>query len=112
MAAVAACFVATFRSNAEFSQFEALGLEVTAEGSVERTDGGLRFMRVILRPVLSVAPGADREHGLRLLERAGRSCVISRSLRGQIIFEPKVLVSETVPTKQAEGHLATPHAAP
>jgi len=93
-AAVASCFVTTFRAIAEISKFEAPGLEVTAEGIIEKGEHGYSFTRVIVRPRLTVAKEADRERGLRLLEKTERSCLVSRSLRSEMVLEPAIVVSE------------------
>lgn len=121
VAAVASCFITTFRAIAEISKFETPALEVTVEGFVEKVDRnyqrlgeippvlpgaegivkkqdhGYSFTRVFVRPRLSVPTAADRERGLRLLEKAERSCLVSGSLRSEIVLEPEVVVS---------GHLA------
>lgn len=94
MAAAATCFVTTFHAITEISKFEVEGLEVSAEGVVEKGEGGYQFTRITLRPVLTVARETDQERGVRLLEKAERSCLISRSLKGQIVMEPRVQVAE------------------
>ncbi|HLW55001.1 MAG TPA: OsmC family protein [Candidatus Angelobacter sp.] len=92
LAAVVSCFITTFRAIAEFSKFDAAALEVTAEGIVEKEEGGFRFTRVVVRPLLAVHGDADRERGLRLLEKAERACLVSRSLRSEVLLEPAVNV--------------------
>jgi len=92
VSAAATCFLATFRSIAEISYFEMVALQVSAEGILEKTDGGLRFTQMILRPALAVANEDDQERGLRLLEKAERSCLVVRSLNCQIVLEPTVTV--------------------
>ncbi len=91
--AAAACFVATFRAIAEFSKFEFTALEVETEGVLTKGEGGYRFTQVFVRPVLTIARDSDRERGLRLLEKAERGCLISRSLQGQITLEPTVKIA-------------------
>lgn len=97
VAAVTTCFITTFRAIAEFAKVEPLALEVTAEGAIEKSEGGFRFTRILLRPVLTVAQEADRDRALRLLEKTERSCLISRSLQSQLILEATVQVPATVP---------------
>jgi peroxiredoxin-like protein len=92
-AAAASCFVTTFRAIAEISKFEFVGLEVSAEGIVEKGEGGFQFTRITLRPLLTVARETDQERGVRLLEKAEHSCLVSRSLKSQIIMQPQVLVA-------------------
>lgn len=92
-AAAASCFVTTFRAISDISRFDPAGLEVSAEAIVEKGDGGFQFTRVILTPLLTVSREEDQERGMRLLEKAERSCLVSRSLKGQIFMEPRVRVA-------------------
>ena len=96
LAAVATCFVTTFRVIAEFSKFEVAALEVGVEGTVEKAEGGFHFSRVVLRPLLTIRLEADRERAQRLLEKTERACLVSRSLRSEIVLEPNVVVPVTV----------------
>jgi peroxiredoxin-like protein len=94
--AIATCFVTTFQAIAAHSKFEAHALEVSVEGQVEKTEGGFRFTRVTIRPLLAINSESDRERGLRLLEKAEKACLVSRSLSSEIILEPKVLEASAV----------------
>jgi len=96
-AAVATCFVNTFQAISTFSKFSAVGLDVSVEGTVEKGEGGYRFTRVTVRPVLTVQNEADRERGMRLLEKAEKACLVSRSLNSEMILEPKILEASAVP---------------
>jgi len=91
--AVATCFITTFQAIAASSKFEAHALEVSVEGQVEKTEGGFRFTRVTIRPLLAINRESDRERGLRLLEKAEKACLVSRSLQSQIILEPQVVMA-------------------
>jgi organic hydroperoxide reductase OsmC/OhrA len=90
VAAVASCFITTFRVIAELAKFVPEALEVHAEGVVEKTEKGYRFTRIRLRPILSVRSEKDREQGARLLEKAGRACLVSHSLASELEFVPAV----------------------
>ena len=94
--AIATCFITTFQAIAVYSKFEAQALEVSVEGQVEKTEGGFRFTRVTIRPLLTINGESDRERGLRLLEKAEKACLVSRSLSSEIILEPKVLEASAV----------------
>ena len=96
-AAVATCFIMTFQAIASFSKFEARALEVSVEGQVEKGEGGFRFTRVTVRPVLTINSESDRERGMRLLEKAEKGCLVTRSLQSQMILEPQVKLAP-VPT--------------
>ncbi len=94
VAAVATCFITTFRAIAEFSRFPFETLQVSAEGVLEKAEGGFRFTRVLLHPALTLAREEDRERGLRLLEKAERSCLVSRSLQSSVELQPVIQVAE------------------
>lgn len=100
VAAVAGCYLTTFIAVAELSKLELESLEVSATGSLEKGEGGFQFTRVTIRPVLTIARDSDRERALRLIEKAERSCLVSRSLRSEILVEPKVLVEAPILVSQ------------
>jgi peroxiredoxin-like protein len=91
LASVSTCFIATFRAIADFSHLEFSGLELNTEGTVEKAEGGLRFTRIVLKPALTIHEERDRERAGRLLEKAERSCLVSRSLACTIVLEPKIV---------------------
>lgn len=92
-AAVATCFISTFQAIAAYSKFEAHALEVSVEGQVEKEEGGFRFTRVTVRPVLTINNESERERGSQLLEKAERVCLVSRSLKSQIVLDPRVVLA-------------------
>jgi organic hydroperoxide reductase OsmC/OhrA len=92
VAALVSCYVATFSGMSEFSLFRYVSLEVTAEGTLERDAGGWRFTEVRLSPSLKIAREEDREQGLRLLEKAERTCLVARSITAQVTLEPTIEV--------------------
>ncbi len=94
--AVATCFITTFQAIAAFSKFEAHALEVSVEGQVEKGEGGFRFTRVTVRPVLTITSESERERALRLLGKAEKACLVSRSLQSQIVLEPQVVLEPAV----------------
>lgn len=91
-AAIASCFITTFEAIAEFSKFPFEELTVKAEGMLEKGEGGYRFTKVFVRPLLSIPAEQDRDRALRLLEKAERACLISKSVSSEIILEPEVVV--------------------
>jgi peroxiredoxin-like protein len=93
LAAVATCFVSTFRSIAEYNKFDTVALDVTVEGVLSKEEGGFRFSEVKIRPVLSLMRDEERERGIKLLYKAERACLISRSLNSRVSMEPVIQVS-------------------
>jgi len=96
LAAVSTCFVSTFRAVAENSRLEFSNLELAVEGTIEKQEGGFRFTKIVLRPVVTIAHEQEREKAGRLLEKAERVCLVSRSLTAAVVLEAKVVVREAV----------------
>jgi peroxiredoxin-like protein len=94
LASVSTCYVATLRAVAEASKLEFNSLELAVEGTVEKQEGGFRFTRIFVRPVVTVGKEEDNVRMGRLLEKAERVCLISRSLACPIALEAKILVAE------------------
>jgi len=94
LAAVSTCYVATLRAVAEASKLPLHSLELTVDGTIEKQEGGFRFTRVLLRPAVTIAKEEDRERMGRLLEKAERACLITRSLACTTLLEAKILVRE------------------
>ena len=92
LSAVASCFVTTFQAIAQFSKFQFDRLEITAEGTIGKGQGGWQFTSITLRPKLNVQREDDRDRGLRLLQKAERSCLVSRSLSVKVEFVAAVEV--------------------
>jgi organic hydroperoxide reductase OsmC/OhrA len=82
-AAVADCFILSFRAVARASKFEWTQLGCHVEGILDRADGTTRFTRYVTRVTLTVPTGTDRARAQTLLEKAEHVCLISNSLNGE-----------------------------
>ena len=82
LAALADCFVLSFRAASRSARFEFRHLDCRVEGTLERVDGFAQFSRFHTRATLTVAPGGDPDRARKLLETAERLCLIARSLKG------------------------------
>jgi uncharacterized OsmC-like protein len=96
LAAVASCFVATFRGIANASKLEFQGIEVAIDGVIEKRDGVLRFTRINLKPVAIIFAEQERERTQRLLYKAESVCLVARSLSCACELEPKILVENPI----------------
>lgn len=94
LAAVSTCYVASLRAVADASKAEFHALDVTVEGIIEKQEGGFRFTRIIVRPVVTIEKETERERIARLLEKAERICLISRSLACKHELETEIIVQE------------------
>ena len=80
VAAVADCFLLTFRAIARASRLTWRRLACRAEGVLDRAGGVTRFTQIHLHARLVVPSGEDLDRARRLLEKAERGCLVSRSL--------------------------------
>ncbi|MFO1152886.1 MAG: OsmC family protein [Rhodospirillales bacterium] len=58
---------------------------------VETADGGGRFTRILLRPRVRLAAGADEARALALHTDAHRLCFIANSLNCPVVCEPEAV---------------------
>jgi organic hydroperoxide reductase OsmC/OhrA len=71
-------------------------LEVAVETVLRKEEGGFRFAEVVVKPVLTIACAEDEERAFKLMEKAERACLISRSINATRKLQPQVLVAATV----------------
>jgi len=82
-AAVADCFILTFRAIARPSGLAWSGLEARVEGVLEKAPGGTRFTRYTTHATLTLPAASDRAKAQAPLEKAERLCLVSNSLNGE-----------------------------
>ena len=85
------CFLFTLRGVARASRVEFAALELSSTGTVDRQASGVRFTEIVLRPRLVLRPGTDPERAIRVLEKSGKTCLVSASLSTPIRLEPEVV---------------------
>jgi organic hydroperoxide reductase OsmC/OhrA len=90
VAAVADCFVLTFKAIARASKFEWLAVKCDVEGVLDREDKVTRFVGFRIRAVLDAPAGSDEARAKRLLEKAEQNCLITRSLTAHATLESEV----------------------
>ena len=83
VAAMADCFILTFRAIARASQLEWLRLECETDGILDRVDNVTRFTRFDISATLSVPAGTDEHKATRILQKAEAVCLVSNSLHAE-----------------------------
>jgi len=99
-AAVADCFILSFRAYARIARFEWSHLECRVEGTLERVERAPQFTSFRTSATLSVPPESDGARAHKLLEQAEQGCLIANSLRGTRTLEAQVLVQQAVAQAQ------------
>lgn len=99
VAAVSSCLMTTFKSIADMSDLEVLEYSDDAIGHLQRGDDRLyRIDKVTLRPKVVIADESKIEKAERLLEKAEKVCLVSRSIASEVEMDAKVLVGHQVGT--------------
>ena len=93
VAAIDLCTMTTFASFAERLDLPLVSYRSEAEGLLEFVDGGYRFTRVVLRPVIVVADPASVELAAKAMRGAHEACLIGRSVRAEVVVEPRIEVA-------------------
>ena len=83
VAAVADCFILTFRAVATASEFEWTSVECETEGTLDRVDRVTRFTSITNRVKLRAPVGTSEEKARKLLEKAEKVCLIGNSLNAE-----------------------------
>jgi peroxiredoxin-like protein len=91
VAAVADCFVLTFRAIARASKLDWEQLECSAEGTLDRVERVTRFTAVNVSARLTVPAGTDTEKAEKLLHKAEENCLITNSLNVQTSLATEVV---------------------
>src|SRR5476651_1228482 len=79
VAAVADCFVLTFRGVARLSKLPWMSVRCDVSGTLDRPESLMQFTAFSLRVHLLVPPDANQEQARRVLAKAEQTCLIANS---------------------------------
>ena len=83
VAAVADCFILSFRAVARASKLDWESLSCDVEGILDREARVTRFTRFIIKPNLTLSSDGDLSKAERCLEKAEQNCLITSSLNSE-----------------------------
>jgi organic hydroperoxide reductase OsmC/OhrA len=89
-AAVADCFLLSFRGVARAQKMPWTSLKCEVQGTLDRVEGKTRFTQILVKAALVVPEGTDHEKALKAVERAEHVCLISNSLVAERRLEAAV----------------------
>lgn len=92
VSSVSSCFMTTFTAIAENSKLSFESLDVKAEGKMDKKDGKFMITEIVLKPELMISDEQHSEKALRIMEKAEAACLISQSIKSEVILKPKVTV--------------------
>lgn len=93
VAAVADCFLLTFRAIAQAARLDWHTLDCEVEGVLERTEGQLRFTGFTLYARLALPTAGQQERAAQLLDKAKEHCLVTRSLTVPVTLQHDITSS-------------------
>ncbi|MFC0525089.1 OsmC family protein [Pontibacillus salicampi] len=99
LGAAATCYVITLAAMMERAELPLHEMGHTSEGIVDVTNGVISYEEIIHRPTVTLQSGATAAHMEKLeklVEKAEKSCMISRAIQGNV----KLTLEPTLSIKQ------------
>lgn len=93
VASISSCFMTSFTAVANFSNFEFESLNITSSGIMSKVDGKFVMSKIILKPVLIISDEINQKKANRLLEKAEEICLITRSVKSEVVVESEIGIS-------------------
>ncbi|MCL6461679.1 peroxiredoxin, SACOL1771 subfamily [Flavobacterium micromati] len=93
VAAISSCVMNTFFAIADNSELEYESIKCNAIGIVEKIDEMYTVTEIKLKPILTIADAEDSDKALRVLEMSEKNCLISNSVKSNIVVESEIVVT-------------------
>lgn len=93
VAAVADCFILSFRATARAAKLEWISLSCDVVGQLDRVDKITRFTAFTVKATLEVPEGTSEEKARRLMEKAEKHCLITNSMIAESHLEATVKIT-------------------
>jgi peroxiredoxin-like protein len=90
VAAVADCFILTFKAIARASKLEWVSLSCQVEGVLDRVERITSFTGFNVEAHLVIPEGGSQDQAQRILEKAETSCLVTNSLKADAHLETEV----------------------
>ncbi|QIL89282.1 OsmC family peroxiredoxin [Microbulbifer sp. SH-1] len=93
VAAVADCFILTFRAIAKYNNLDWTNLECSATGTLDKDGRKTCFTAFEVNATLRVPQGTDTDKAHKLLEKSEENCLITNSLSAPVTLNAEVTTS-------------------
>lgn len=90
-AALAQCHLLTFLALAAKVRLRVLMYDDHVKVEVDTVDRVTKVTRIVLAPLITVAPGTDHAKVAEMFEKAHKYCYIANSLNASVTMEPTVI---------------------
>lgn len=92
LAAVANCYVLSFRTVAGIAKLDWLKIQCTADGVLDKVERNMLFTDIVTKVRLTVADESLRPKAEKLLKKAEQVCLVSNSLLSTKRLEIEVVI--------------------
>lgn len=90
IASVNTCIMTTFLHFADKQGLKFLGYESDAEGILEKVEDKFMFSKIIVKPKILVNSNNEVEKAKNLIELSSQHCLISNSIKSEVILEANI----------------------
>ncbi len=94
VAAVADCFILSFRAIARTAKLDWITLDCDAEGTLDKVEKLTQFTGFTVKAKLTVPPGTSEKKARTILEKAEKYCLITNSMKAGSHLEAEVVIAE------------------
>lgn len=94
VSSVASCIMTTFLAIAELSKLEFISYNCKASGKLEKVDNKYAFTEILIEPEITIKHEKDKDRAIRIIHKAEENCLISRSIRSEVILNPKIVIEQ------------------
>ncbi len=92
-AAVSSCLMTTFLAVAENSKLDFISFDCKSKGKLEKGEHGLEMTQIVLEPTVMLKDDKDRDRALRVLGKSEKACLISNSIKSEVIMKPSIVTA-------------------
>jgi peroxiredoxin-like protein len=92
VAAAEVCLMTTFLAIAGNSKVEFVSYESQAVGTLEQTENGYEFTKIVVKPHVVISDESRVERVQRILQKAEEHCLISKSMKTPVELDATVTV--------------------
>jgi len=92
VASAVVCLMTTFLAIAENSKLSFSAFACKGKGKLEKIDRTFLISEIELIPEISVPDEHSKERALKIIEKSERACLISNSMKSEIILKPEIRV--------------------